>query len=347
MTRLLFTVLLLVLQKGSAQQAIYNGCKRGNSEYFKLQDGWRALGKRIDGFWYSISDITSIDSSRKTVRVDYVNFQDGDVEEPWVDVRIIVPLATDASAEKFTVCTIKDQIKDTVETILVQYKKSGQGNTFIGGINGREFTCEFDPKYGVKEVEMRHCTRPNECTKTKLPAGMVVKSNSKFCKNSGVSLTASRNVEPSFCDVKCKPGFEPDTETGTGKYICEATGGALVGPGLVCKAVACPQNLNAILKNGACVCAVGFSGVVTPTSSPPYYSSTCTELKCSALGGLPDGIVADGDKGCTSSTILSLASNPTCDVKCDTDLGFAQATGQYTCTSDSTKPKPPPQCQRA
>ena len=142
-----------------SRYGVNTGCKRGNSEYFKLHDGWQALGKRADGFWYSISDITSIDSSKKTVRVDYVNFQDGDVEEPWVDVRIIVPLTTDASAEKFTVCTIKDKIKDTVETILVQYKKSDQANTFIGGINGKEFTCEFDPKYGVKEVEMRRCTR--------------------------------------------------------------------------------------------------------------------------------------------------------------------------------------------
>eukprot|EP00940_MAST-03C_sp_MAST-3C-sp2_P002883 g2883.t1 len=78
---------------------------------------------------------------------------------------------------------------------------------------------------------------------------------------------------------------------------------------------------------------VDFTCDISGTLTVPTLA--CQKSSCTSIGAFPSGIVGTGSgtNECTSSTVLNVVDNPSCNVQCDYGAGYAYQVGTYKCST--------------
>eukprot|EP00047_Mylnosiga_fluctuans_P011250 m.20225 g.20225 ORF g.20225 m.20225 type:complete len:725 (-) comp3513_c0_seq1:258-2432(-) len=148
-------------------------------------------------------------------------------------------------------------------------------------------------------------------------------TGSAGCPITSSSCALNTNTTTS---VGCLPGFAPASSS------LAACGGV---PAMSCAAVPCPASSSGVNVPSGCACNAGYSGLVTATTSTPFFNSTCAPVKCPdssrTLGtlGLPDGCACNaGYSGTiTATTVAPYFTGACVAVACpDNSTGVSVAT---------------------
>ena len=127
------------------------GCNSSSWEYFKKQGNEyiEAVGKRGEGLWEKITDISWVQSS-STIQA---HFSDGVTIASTIpdnQIRIIWSTGEDAVVDKPFLC----QQKNGDGPVLALYKEP-EGDTITGVMSSKTFACKVESD--IKRVSFYHC----------------------------------------------------------------------------------------------------------------------------------------------------------------------------------------------
>ena len=141
---------------------------------------------------------------------------------------------------------------DTCETIDYCYFDPCQhGGTCSNGVNSYICDCPAGFSGGKCETTCHDNIQHMQCNVGACPVNE--------CNNEGAGHNCDANAE-------CTNTY--------GSFTCACNAG-YSGDGVTCTAVSCPTNSNGADVPSGCTCNAGYNGVVTATTTAPYYSSTC------------------------------------------------------------------------